>query len=118
MDQNWFDEFDRLQNQLLEHLASGPDRILLELLQASSFDPLGQGFRRTPRRPSGKTPLETCYRMLGLSPDASWGEIQHRYRQLSKRLHPDVAGPETAHLFAMVTMAYEQIRRSKSDPAK
>jgi len=118
MDQKWFEELDRLQDQLLKHLASGPDRMLSALLQGSSFESLVQGLKKTSWGPPGKAPLEACYRMLGLSPDASWGEVQHRYRLLSKRLHPDVAGSETAHLFAMVTAAYEQIRRSKSDSAK
>jgi len=54
-----------------------------------------------------------AYHILGLEKSASDEEIKKRYRDLAKRLHPDVAGKETEHLFKLVQAAYEQIKRER-----
>ncbi len=54
------------------------------------------------------------YSVLGLPSSATGEEVDARFRALVKRLHPDVAGPETEHLFRMVKAAYDQIK-SKGD---
>lgn len=109
MDQKWLDEFNKRYAELVQHLVSGMEKITSESLGPGFGEMLGR--RAMPRQ----VPLEACYRILGLSSGVSWKEVQHRYRELSKRLHPDVAGPETAHLFTMVTAAYEQIRKQKEE---
>lgn len=44
------------------------------------------------------TPDETdmCFKMLGLSPSASWSEIEQAYRRKAKIHHPDRGGDEDA----------------------
>jgi molecular chaperone DnaJ len=55
------------------------------------------------------------YGVLGVSPDASDGEIKRAYRQLARELHPDVnADPEAERRFKQITAAYQTL----SDPAK
>ena len=39
---------------------------------------------------------EMCYKILGLSPSASWPEIERAYRQKAKVHHPDHGGDEDA----------------------
>ena len=58
-------------------------------------------------------PDDAAYRMLGLDKTASDEEVKRRYRELAKRLHPDVAGKETEHFFKLVQAAYEQIARER-----
>jgi DnaJ-class molecular chaperone len=116
MDQRWFAEYDRLQRELVDLLAIGLDQMARSLMQGLPLDAdllsrlAGMG---QPGVPKGQMPLAACYQIMGLPPDASWDEVKHRYRELVWRLHPDKAGPETAHLFKMVQFAYEQIRESK-----
>ena len=40
--------------------------------------------------------LEVCYKMLGVSPSASWPEIEAAYRKKAKVHHPDRGGDEDA----------------------
>ncbi|MBI4557616.1 MAG: J domain-containing protein [Candidatus Hydrogenedentes bacterium] len=40
--------------------------------------------------------LELCYKLLGLSPSASWEEIERAYRAKAKVHHPDRGGDEDA----------------------
>lgn len=56
---------------------------------------------------------QAAYALLGLDPTAGDDAVRERYRLLMKRLHPDVAGPETAHLARMVVMAYQQISQER-----
>ena len=57
------------------------------------------------------------YAVLGLRPDASPPEVAAAYRQLAKRLHPDVApGPEAARRMAEVNAAYTALRRPRAEP--
>jgi peptidyl-prolyl cis-trans isomerase B (cyclophilin B) len=51
------------------------------------------------------------YEVLGLRPDADAAGVRAAYRELSKRLHPDVGG--NAALFGLIREAYETL----SDPA-
>lgn len=53
------------------------------------------------------------YDVLGLSPSATDEEVRQRYRELVKRLHPDVAGKAGEHLFKLVDNAYRQICRER-----
>jgi curved DNA-binding protein CbpA len=47
---------------------------------------------------------------LGLSPNASWEQIQGRFRQLVLELHPDVnSSPTAAERFRKVALAYEHL---------
>ncbi len=53
--------------------------------------------RGTPREPgpapsSGTMTEAEAYRVLGLSPGASAGEVRSAYRRLMKRVHPDLGG--------------------------
>jgi curved DNA-binding protein CbpA len=51
-----------------------------------------------------------CVNELGLPPDASWGQIQARYRQLVLAFHPDVNPSQSAaEHFRRVASAYESL---------
>ena len=110
MDQEWLEEFQRLYIELIRHMNTGATEMTTRLMEGHMpldfgiLGALGQA-----RADAQAQPLEACYRVLGLPPTASLDEVEHRYRELAKRLHPDVAGPETAHLFQMVHEAYRRI---------
>lgn len=65
--------------------------------------------------PSFQRPLDNraAYRMLGLEESASDEEVKKRYLNLAKRLHPDVSGKETEHLFKLIQTAYERIKQER-----
>ena len=42
--------------------------------------------------PPGSADADLCYRLLGLSPSASWEEIEKAYRRKAKVHHPDHGG--------------------------
>lgn len=51
-----------------------------------------------------------AYDRLGLVPGASRADITRAYRQLARRLHPDVAAdPAAAERFAALTQAYREL---------
>ena len=54
------------------------------------------------------------YSVLGVSRDASDDEIKKAYRRMSRKYHPDIAGPEFEDKFKEVNNAYEVL----SDPQK
>jgi molecular chaperone DnaJ len=57
---------------------------------------------------------KTYYAILGVSRSESAGGIRAAYRDLAKRLHPDVSGDGTARAFQEVTEAYGVL----SDPER
>jgi curved DNA-binding protein CbpA len=61
--------------------------------------------------------LVDCYRVLGLSSEASFGDIKTSYRQLARRYHPDVsAGDQRAKdKFIEITAAYKFLLNSLTD---
>ncbi len=111
MDQKWFEETQQLYDELMRHIAMGVERMVSGLLEGFPMDAtlLGALGQVAPRR----MPLEACYYLLGLSSSATDQELHRRYQDLAKKLHPDVAGAETAHLFGMVTAAYQEIEKER-----
>ena len=63
-----------------------------------------------PPQPS-RADVELCYRLLGLSPSASWAEIQTAYRRKAKVHHPDHGGDEDA--MRALNEAYQTLKRIK-----
>lgn len=66
---------------------------------------------------------KSYYVILGVSSSESSRGIRAAYRDLAKRLHPDVAGEETTRAFQEVTEAYSvlsdpQLRRDYNDRLK
>ena len=56
----------------------------------------------------------TYYMILGVSNTESPGGIRSAYRDLARRLHPDVAGPQATRAFQEITEAYDVL----SDPQR
>jgi curved DNA-binding protein CbpA len=57
---------------------------------------------------------KTYYAVLGVSPVESPGGIRAAYRDLAKKLHPDVAGQQATHAFQELGEAYDVL----SDPQR
>lgn len=119
---SWAGEFTaRFSRELTQHLAQEMERMAASLMKGmplqallESMSPaLGELVKALGASPVSDLSPEACYRVLGLSPTTSDGEVRRRYRELARRLHPDVAGPETSHLFQMVQRAYERIGRER-----
>ncbi len=54
--------------------------------------------------------METCYDILGVSPDAAPDEIRAAYRRLAKQYHPDVnPDPGAGERFIAIQQAYETL---------
>ncbi len=68
--------------------------------------------RQAPQPPPGlPTDIRLALRTLGLSENADWGAIHHRYRELAKKLHPDLNPDLTdfGHRFIQVDGAYRKL---------
>lgn len=55
--------------------------------------------------------LELAYKILGLSPSASWQEIEQAYRRKARIHHPDHGGDEDA--MRALNDAYAQLKKLK-----
>src|SRR5512142_509944 len=55
------------------------------------------------------TPRQDPYRVLGLVPGATEGEIRSAYRRLAKLNHPDTAGERSLPRFLAIKAAYEDL---------
>src|SRR5512141_2041348 len=55
------------------------------------------------------TPRQDPYRVLGLVPGATAGEIRSAYRRLAKLNHPDTAGERSLSRFLAIKVAYEEL---------
>ncbi|HEV2582395.1 MAG TPA: DnaJ domain-containing protein [Ktedonobacteraceae bacterium] len=58
--------------------------------------------------------LDNYYAILGVPPDADSDTLKRAYRQLARRYHPDLAGPEGALEMKRINRAYDVL----SDPQK
>ncbi len=61
--------------------------------------------------PPSRADIELCYRLMGLSPSASWTEIQSAYRRKAKVHHPDHGGDADA--MRALNEAYQTLKRIK-----
>ncbi|MCK5861282.1 MAG: J domain-containing protein [Candidatus Hydrogenedentes bacterium] len=62
-----------------------------------------------PDPPAGSSrDAEVCFRLLGLSPSASWEEIERAYRKKAKIHHPDRGGDDDA--MRALNEAYNKIK--------
>jgi hypothetical protein len=58
-----------------------------------------------------KSDMEMCFRMMGLSPSASWEEIERAYRAKAKIHHPDRGGDEDT--MRALNEAYNRLKQIK-----
>jgi DnaJ-class molecular chaperone len=118
---DWYTDFmNRTYRELMDHFLADWQRHLASVMEGMSLESLlgdsdlwkllGQFSQSRGFQPP---PDDGAYRMLGLQRTASDEEIRKRYRDLAKRLHPDVAGKETEHLFKLVQAAYETIKAER-----
>jgi DnaJ-domain-containing protein 1 len=61
--------------------------------------------------PAAPHEMDLCYKILGLSPSASWKEVERAYRQKAKRHHPDLGGDEDA--MRALNDAYTRIKQAR-----
>jgi DnaJ-class molecular chaperone len=54
----------------------------------------GRSRANTKREPGGQVRLDEAYRLLHVSPDATWSEVQKAYKERMVKTHPD----KVAHL--------------------
>ena len=107
----------RMQKDAGDYLNITLEELLRSLMRGAALESLISFFMRTSEgaaasMPQGfQIPLENAYRILGLDPSASDEEVKKRYRELAKKLHPDVGGTDA--LFAILQMAYEQIKKER-----
>lgn len=57
--------------------------------------------------------MKDCYKILGVSHDASAAEIRHAFRQKAKLLHPDITGQDSTE-FRELKAAYETLSDLKA----
>jgi DnaJ like chaperone protein len=75
-----------------------------------------EAIKATVLAPSPILSLESCFALLGLTPDAPLTEVKRAYRRLAKRYHPDRATSAPPHevrgnieRMLLITAAYETI---------
>lgn len=86
-------------------------RQFMEFLRSSGVD--FTGLLGALQGQQGQTAADP-YWILGLDKTATDEEVKTRYRELARKLHPDVSGTEgTARFFQMVGAAYEAIKRER-----
>ena len=56
--------------------------------------------------------LDVCFKLLGISPWASWEEIERAYRQKAKVHHPDHGGDDDA--MRALNEAYSRIKQARA----
>jgi hypothetical protein len=71
----------------------------------------GEHIPDPPPRQGSNTDMEMCFRMMGLSPSASWEEIERAYRAKAKIHHPDRGGDEDT--MRALNEAYNRLKQIK-----
>ena len=64
-----------------------------------------------PQPPPSANDIDVCYKLLGLSPSASWEQIERAYRQKAKIHHPDHGGDEDT--MRALNDAYHEIKKTR-----
>jgi hypothetical protein len=62
--------------------------------------------------------FDQYFRTLGLSPRAGAAEVQHAFRELARRHHPDVSRRGDASRFIEIVRAYQQLREVLREEAE
>jgi len=71
----------------------------------------GEHIPDPPPRQSSNTDMDMCFRIMGLSPSASWEEIERAYRAKAKIHHPDRGGDEDT--MRALNEAYNRLKQIK-----
>ncbi len=80
----------------------------------------GESRANTKGGPNGQMRLDEAYRLLNVSPDASWSEIQKAYKEKMAKTHPDKVAhlseelqEKSKELSLEINNAYSLIKRYK-----
>lgn len=65
-----------------------------------------------PEPPPAPSDLDMCYRILGISPSATWDDIERAFRRKAKVHHPDHGGDEDA--MRALNEAYTRLKRARA----
>lgn len=86
--------------------ASGLRGFLSRLLQD-----IKRNLADEPPQSQSRQDAEICYRLLGVSPSASWKEVEKAYKAKAKVHHPDLGGDEDA--MRALNEAYQYIKKHR-----
>lgn len=69
----------------------------------------GEDVPEEPQPRGGDLDIDMCYKVLGVSPTASWDDIQRAYRVKAQRHHPDHGGDDD--IMKALNEAYAKLRQ-------
>lgn len=81
---------------------------VMEAFREMRGEPSPSGSSGGPKSAPKSLDRDICFRMLGLSPSATWEEIERAYRKKAKLHHPDLGGDEDT--MRALNEAYQQLK--------
>lgn len=102
--------FDRMWDKVMRDVYSGVNDWLSENLDFDILLKMAESMRIPGTMSWADKSAFDPYTVLGLNKDATNDEVKQRYKDMMKKLHPDVAGSEMTFVSKIVNAAYEMIK--------